>query len=403
MEYEFSKRIATLKSSSIREILKITQNPEVISFAAGSPSPESFPVKEFAELSKEIFEMCPYQALQYNLTEGYGPLINKIQTRLKEKFNIGREFDSTLIVTGGQQGLEFIAKVLCNEGDTVICEKPTFVGGMNAFRSYGVNIVGVEMDDEGIIVEDLLRAIKNNENVKLLYLIPTFQNPSGKTMSQKRREEVYRIALENKLIIVEDNPYGELRFRGEEVLPIKSMDEEGIVIYCGSFSKTLSAGMRLGFVNGPKPIIQKLVLSKQVSDVHTNIFFQILVDKYLERYDYDAHIQKIRELYLRKATLMINTIEKNFDKRVKFTRPEGGLFVWCTMPEGTDIDELTRRALERKVAFVPGYDFLPNESDPCYYFRLNYSTPSDEDIVRGIKILAEVINEYLDEKKLGGA
>lgn len=403
MEYEFSKRIATLKSSSIREILKITQNPEVISFAAGSPSPESFPVKEFSELSKEIFETCPYQALQYNLTEGYGPLINKIQTRLKEKFNIGREFDSTLIVTGGQQGLEFIAKVLCNEGDTVICEKPTFVGGMNAFRSYGVNIVGVEMDDEGIIVEDLLRAIKNNENVKLLYLIPTFQNPSGKTMSQKRREEVYRIALENKLIIVEDNPYGELRFRGEEVLPIKSMDEEGIVIYCGSFSKTLSAGMRLGFVNGPKPIIQKLVLSKQVSDVHTNIFFQILVDKYLERYDYDAHIQKIRELYLRKATLMINTIEKNFDKRVKFTRPEGGLFVWCTMPEGTDIDELTRRALERKVAFVPGYDFLPNESDPCYYFRLNYSTPSDEDIVRGIKILAEVINEYLDEKKLGGA
>lgn len=396
MEYQFSKRMSTLKSSSIREILKITQNPEVISFAAGSPAPESFPVKEFAELSNEIYEKSPVQALQYNVTEGYTPLLNKISIRLKEKFNVGNENDSTFIVTGGQQGIEFIAKVLCNEGDTIICENPTFVGGMNAFRSYGANIVGIEMDDEGIKIDCLENAINNNENVKMIYLIPTFQNPTGKTMSKKRRREVYELASKYKLIILEDNPYGELRFNGQDILPIKSMDTENIVIYCGSFSKTLSAGMRLGFVNGPKEIIQKMVLAKQVSDVHTNIYFQLLTDKYLEKYDYDAHIEEIRDLYRKKSSLMIKTIEENFDKRVHFTRPDGGLFLWCTMPKEVDINEFTKRALEKKVAFVPGHDFLPDFNEPCHCFRLNYSTPSDENIVNGIKLIAEVIKEFLD-------
>lgn len=397
MEYQFSKRMSTLKSSSIREILKITQNPEVISFAAGSPAPESFPVKEFAELSNEIYEKSPVQALQYNVTEGYTPLLNKISKRLNEKFNVGNENDSTFIVTGGQQGIEFIAKVLCNEGDTIICENPTFVGGMNAFRSYGANLVGIEMDEEGIRIDCLENAINNSENVKMIYLIPTFQNPTGKTMSEKRRKEVYELASKYKLLILEDNPYGELRFAGEDILPIKSMDTENIVIYCGSFSKTLSAGMRLGFVNGPKEIIQKMVLAKQVSDVHTNIYFQLLTDKYLEKYDYDAHIEEIKNLYRKKSSFMIKTIEENFDKRVKFTRPEGGLFLWCTMPDEIDINEFTKRALEKKVAFVPGHDFLPDYNEPCHCFRLNFSTPSDESIVNGIKIIAEVIDEFLNK------
>lgn len=396
MKYQFSKRMSTLRSSSIREILKITQNPEVISFAAGSPAPESFPIKEFAELSKEIYEKNPVQALQYNVTEGYPPLLNKVASRLQEKFRVGNENDATFIVTGGQQGIEFIAKVLCNEGDTIICEDPTFVGGMNAFRSNGANLVGIEMDDEGINVELLESAIKNNENVKMIYLIPTFQNPTGKTMSEKRRKEVYDLALRYEILILEDNPYGELRFNGEDILPIKSMDTEGLVIYCGSFSKTLSAGMRLGFVNGPKEIIQKMVLAKQVSDVHTNIYFQLLTDKYLEKYDYDAHIDEIKDLYRRKSNLMIKTIEENFDKRVQFTRPDGGLFLWCTMPKEVDINEFTKKALEKKVAFVPGHDFLPDFDEPCHCFRLNYSTPSDESIVNGIKIIAEVIKEFLD-------
>lgn len=268
---------------------------------------------------------------------------------------------------------------------------------MNAFRSYGAKIVGIEMDDEGISIDCLENAINNNENVKMIYLIPTFQNPTGKTMSEKRRKEVYELASKYKLLILEDNPYGELRFNGQDILPIKSMDVENIVIYCGSFSKTLSAGMRLGFVNGPKEIIQKMVLAKQVSDVHTNIYFQMLTDKYLEKYDYDAHIEEIRDLYRKKSSLMIKTIEENFDERVKFTRPEGGLFLWCTMPDEIDINEFTKRALKKKVAFVPGHDFLPDFNEPCHCFRLNYSTPSDESIVKGIKIIAEVINEFLNK------
>ncbi len=397
MNYQFSERMSTIRSSSIREILKITQNPEVISFAAGSPASESFPIQEFSELSKEIYEKNPVQALQYNVTEGYPPLLDKISKRLKEKFKVGNENDSTLVVSGGQQGIEFIAKVLCNEGDTIICENPTFVGGMNAFRSHGANLVGIEMDDEGIRVDNLEKAIKNNKNAKMIYLIPTFQNPTGKTMSLRRRKEVYELASKYNILILEDNPYGELRFNGEDIAPIKSMDTEGIVIYCGSFSKTLSAGMRLGFVNGPSKILQKIVLAKQVSDVHTNIYFQILTDKYLEKYNYDAHIEEIRNLYRRKSNLMIKTIEKNFDKRVQFTRPDGGLFLWCTMPDEIDINEFTKRALEKKVAFVPGHDFLPDYDEPCHCFRLNYSTPSDESIVNGIKIIAEVINEFLDK------
>lgn len=399
MKYQFSERMSKVKASSIREILKVTQqDSSIISFTAGSPSPESFPIEEFAEISKEIFETMPIMALQYNITEGYRPLIDKIDERLKDKFKIGKDFDSTCIVTGGQQALDFAAKVLCNEGDTVICENPSFVGGLNAFRSYGANLVGIDMDEEGIKLDDLKQAVKNNSNVKLIYLIPTFQNPSGRTMSQKRREDVYALALENNILIVEDNPYGELRFKGEEVLPIKSMDTEGIVIYLGSFSKTLSAGMRLGFVTGPKEIVQKFVIAKQSADIHTNIFFQILTHKYLDKYNFDDHVEKIKKLYLRKSDLMVNTIENNFDKRIKFTKPEGGLFVWATMPEGTDMDNLVKKSLENKVAFVPGGDFMVNQDVPYYSIRLNYSTPSDEDIVKGIKILAKVTKDCLENK-----
>lgn len=398
MKYQFSERVSSVKASSIREVLKLTQqDKEIISFTAGSPSPESFPIPEFAEISKEIFNTMPITALQYNVTEGYAPLLEQINSRLKEKFNIGKAFDSTCIVTGGQQALDFAAKVFFDKGDTVICENPSYVGGLNSFRSYGANLVGIDMDEEGIKLDDLKKAIKDNSNVKMLYLIPTFQNPSGRTMSQARREEVYALALEHNILILEDNPYGELRFKGEEVLPIKSMDTEGIVIYLGSFSKTLSAGMRLGFATAPKEIIQKFVIAKQSVDIHTNIFFQILTHKYMEKYSFDAHIEEIKKLYLRKSGLMLETLENTFDSRIKFTKPEGGLFVWCTMPEGTNMPEFIKSSLKNKVAFVPGDDFMLNQNQPCNSFRLNYSTPSDEDIVRGIKILANVAKEAIEK------
>lgn len=248
MQYTFAERIKNVKPSAIREILKaVAQNPEIISFATGSPSTESIPVDEIHEISEHIFRTMAIPSLQYSITEGYPPLRDKIKERLKDVFNIGQDFDEVIITTGGQQGLEMTPKIFCNPGDTVLMENPTFVSGINAFKSLEANVVGIEMDNEGIDLEKLENTLKTHSNVKLLYLIPTFQNPSGSTMSYSRRKNVYSLCHKYNVIILEDNPYGELRFRGENIPPIKAIDTEGIVIYNGSFSKILSAGMRIEY------------------------------------------------------------------------------------------------------------------------------------------------------------
>lgn len=395
MEYIFSDKIASLKPSAIREIFKFASDPRVISLSAGNPAPESFPVAELSNLSAEIFSNTPVEALQYSITEGYTPLRVKVAERLKNKFNIGRDFDDTIIVSGGQQGLDLSCKVLCNEGDTVLCENPSFIGALNAFRSYNVNLKGVDIDEDGINIEALEKALQTEKNVKMLYVIPTFQNPSGVTMSLEKRKAVYALAKKYNVIILEDNPYGELRFKGEDILPIKSFDEDGLVIYCGSFSKILSAGMRVGFVCAPKEIVQKIVVAKQTNDVHTNIFFQLLTNNYLENYDLDAHIEKIRGIYLEKSTFMLDMIDLYFDKRVITTRPDGGIFLWCTLPEGCDGVAFAKKAIENFVAVVPGSAFNADEAAPTKTFRLNFSTPSTVQIEKGIGILGKVIKEFI--------
>lgn len=395
MEYNFSNKLASLKPSAIREIFKSLSDPTIISFAAGNPAPESFPVKELAQISEDIFANSSTTALQYSLTEGYPPLRDAVANRLKEKFSIGREFDSTVIVTGGQQGIELTCKAFCNEGDTVICENPTFIGALNAFRSNGANTVGVELEDDGINIEKLEETIKNTKNAKLIYVIPTFQNPAGITTSYEKRKKIYELAKKYKLVIIEDNPYGELRFAGDEIPTIKSMDTEGLVVYCGSFSKILSAGMRVGFMCAPSEIISKAVVAKQVEDVHTNIFFQMLCHRYMTECDLDKHIQGIRALYRKKCTLMLTELEKNMPECVKFTRPEGGLFIWCTLPDSIDLGEFVKAAIANKVAVVPGTAFNCDTEAPSHSFRLNYSTPSDEQIVTGIKLLGDTVKQFL--------
>ena len=395
MEYNFSDKLASLKPSAIREIFKSLSDPTIISFAAGNPAPESFPVDELAKISADIFANSPISALQYSLTEGYPALREAVAKRLKEKFSIGKEFDSTVIVTGGQQGIELTCKSFCNEGDVVICENPTFIGALNAFRSNGAKTVGVELEDDGINIEKLEEAIQNNKNAKLLYLIPTFQNPAGTSMSLEKRKKVYEIAKKHKLVIIEDNPYGELRFAGEEIPTIKSMDTEGLVVYCGSFSKILSAGMRVGFMCAPSEIISKAVVAKQVEDVHTNIFFQMLCHRFMTECDLDGHIAKIRALYRHKCNLMLGELEKNMPECVKFTRPEGGLFIWCTLPDGVDLGEFVKAAIANKVAVVPGTAFNCDTDAPSNSFRLNYSTPSDEQIVTGVKLLGDTVKQFI--------
>ena len=397
MEYNFSNKLASLKPSAIREIFKSLSDPSIISLAAGNPAPESFPVKELAKISADIFENSPVTALQYGLTEGYPPLREAVADRLKNKFSIGRDFDSTVIVTGGQQGIELTCKAFCNEGDTVICENPTFIGALNAFRSNGANTVGVELEDDGINIEKLEETIKNTKNVKLLYLIPTFQNPAGITTSLEKRKKIYEIAKKYRIVVIEDNPYGELRFAGKEIPTIKSMDTEGLVVYCGSFSKILSAGMRVGFMCAPNEIISKAVVAKQVEDVHTNMFFQMLCHRYMTECDLDAHIAGIRDIYRRKCTLMLTELENNMPECVKFTRPEGGLFIWCTLPESIDLGEFVKAAIANKVAVVPGTAFNCDTEAPSNAFRLNYSTPSDEQIVKGVRLLAETVKQFLNK------
>lgn len=395
MEYKFSEKLSALKPSAIREIFKSLTDPTIISFAAGNPNPLSFPVEALAKLSADIFASDAAFALQYGITEGYAPLRESIAARIYEKFGIGRAFDQTIITTGGQQGIELACKAFCNEGDCVICEDPSFIGALNAFRSNGARTVGVPLRADGIDLAILEETLRREKKAKLLYLIPTFQNPTGVTSTYENRLAVYALAKKYGVVILEDNPYGELRFAGEDVPTYKSFDTDGLVIYCSSFSKILSSGMRIGFVNAPAEIIAKMVVAKQVEDVHTNLFAQMLCHRYMAEYNMDAHVAMIRELYRNKASRMLSALDAEMPASVAYTRPEGGLFLWCTLPDGRDAAPYVQKFLQNKVAVVPGSAFLCVENAPSDSFRLNYSMPSDEDIDRGVAILGKVLRENL--------
>lgn len=391
MEFNFSNKVQALKPSAIREIFKSLTNPNVISFAAGNPSPLSFPVEKLKVLADKIFEESAASSLQYGITEGYSPLREQVADRLKSKFNTGRDFDETIIVSGGQQGIDLTCKVLCNEGDTVVCENPSFIGALNAFRSYGVNLKGLDVGDDGIDPEELENLLKTDKKVKLIYLIPTFQNPAGITMSLEKRKAVLAVAKKYNVPILEDNPYGELRFAGTDIPTIKSMDDEGIVIYCGSFSKILSAGMRVGFLCGHKELIQKIVVVKQTNDVHTNLFFQMLCSRFISEYGLDDHIAGIKKLYRDNCMTMLSEMDAKFPENVKYTRPEGGLFLWVTMPDSVDMNEFIKKTVAAEVAVVPGATFLPDTGMVSHSFRMNYSMPTKDQIVKGVGILADVM------------
>lgn len=394
MEYTFSNKISSLQPSAIREILKATSDPSIIPLAAGNPAPDAFPVDEVRAIAKDILENRPIDALQYGVSEGYQPLRDTISEWQKAEENIGRDFDSVLIVSGATQVMDLTTKVLCNEGDTVICEEPSFIGSLNCFRSYGCRLKGIPVEADGMDVNALEEALKTTPNVKFIYTIPNFQNPSGATMSLEKRKRVYELAKEYGVIILEDNPYGYLRVSGEPVPTIKSMDEDGIVIYAGSFSKILAPGLRVAFGIAPQPIIAKMTVGKQASDVHTPCLNQMIVDEWFKNYDVKAHISKIQKIYKKKLDLMCDCIDKELGDFVRYVRPEGGLFIWCRLPDDVNMLEFVQKAVERKVAVVPGNAFLMDDTASTQYIRLNFSTPSDEGIVNGVKALGEVAKEY---------
>lgn len=394
MNYNFSEKVSNLQASAIREILKFTSDPEVISFAAGNPAPEAFPVDDIKRISNEILNKNPILALQYSLTEGYTPLRNVLKERMLKEGNFDSDKDELIITSGAQQSNELCAKVLCDEGDTIICEAPSFIGSLNAFKSYNVNLVGIELEEDGINLEKLEEAIKTNQNTKLIYLIPNFQNPTGRTMSLEKRKRVYELAEKYDIFILEDNPYGDIRFAGEHIQSIKSMDTDGRVIYSGTFSKVLAPGIRVGYCSAPKEIISKIVVCKQVSDVHTNIWAQVLAERFLSTCDMENHLRQIRKIYKHKCELMLSEIKKNFSDKIKYTVPEGGLFIWCTLPEGYDMMSFCKRAVEEyKVAVVPGTAFTVNETDKTTSFRLNFSTPTDDEIIKGCELIGKLSKE----------
>ncbi len=402
MNYQFSDKIAALKPSAIREILKAPKDADTITLAAGNPAPETFPVADLARFAADIFENDSTTALQYGATDGYEPLRRAVAQRQKTVWGIGKSVadgdsfnDTTIIVSGGNQGIELCAKVFCNEGDTVICENPTFIGGLNAFRSCGYKTVGVPIEEDGMDVAALEETIQNTPNAKLLYIIPTFQNPAGITTSLEKRKAIYEVCKKYGLMILEDNPYGELRFAGEEIPTIKSFDTEGLVIYCSSFSKILSAGMRVGFVVAPEEVAAKMVVAKQSEDVHTNQFFQMLCYKFMTECDLDAHIAMIREVYGRKCRLMLECLDKELPSSVKFTRPEGGLFIWVTLPDGVDATAFLKACMAEKLMIVPGATFNCDVTQGSMSFRLNYSTPTDEQIIEGVARLGRVAREFV--------
>ncbi|MDP4134171.1 MAG: PLP-dependent aminotransferase family protein [Bacillota bacterium] len=390
MANEFmADRVTSLKASAIREIFKMVGQSDIISLAGGNPSAEIFPKEILASLAEKILREEGTTALQYGVTEGYAPLRAKVKKDLKDK-GILHDTDDALITSGGQQLIDLCAKTLINDGDVVAVEAPSFIGGLNCFRSYNGKLIGIDMEDDGMNL-DRLEALAKKEKIKLVYTIPTFQNPTGITMSLEKRKRLLEMASIYDFYILEDNPYGALRFSGADIQTIKSMDDSGRVIYAGSFSKVISPGLRVGFGAARADIFDRMVVCKQVQDVHTPCLNQMLVNKFIEEYDFDAHIKKSIDMYKEKCAKMISCMDEYFPSFCTHTVPEGGIFLWCSLSGDYDTKKIMAECIEKKVAFVPGATAMVDIDKPCNQFRLNYSTPTLSDIEKGIFIISEVL------------
>ncbi|MBA1334106.1 MAG: Aspartate aminotransferase (AspB-4) [Firmicutes bacterium] len=392
MAFKFASRMDTVKASTIREILKLTEKPEVISFGGGMPAPELFPIEELKEVTLSVLDSAGQKALQYAPTDGYPPLREKIVERLNRLGIEGIDKNNILLTSGSQQGLDFSGKVFLDPGDVVICEKPSYLGAINAFKAYQCKFADIPMDDGGMIMEDLEKALMDNPRVKYIYVIPDFQNPTGKTWSVGRRKELVDMANRYDTIIIEDNPYYELRYEGEIPPAVKSFDTEGRVVFLGTFSKTFSPGLRMGWVCANEEILMKYNLIKQGSDLQVNTLTQMQLNTYIETYDFDARIEEIKKVYRHRRDLMVQMMKENFPEDVKIFVPEGGLFVWLEFPENVNTTQLMLKALEKNVAFVPGDPFYPNGGgeNTC---RFSFSNMPDEKIIEGIRRMGEVIKE----------
>jgi 2-aminoadipate transaminase len=401
----YAQRTKGLKSSAIRELLKFTQHPEVISFAGGLPAPEVFPAERFQEACQKVLQEKPHLALQYGATEGYEPLREMVARHIA-RYGIKAKSENVLITSGSQQALDLIGKLLINPGDRVLVEAPTYLGALQAFNVYGADYVSVLSDDDGLrsdLLEDPLRS-----GPKFMYVLPNFQNPGGTTLSEGRRHELVLLADKYGIPIVEDDPYGQLRYEGEHLTPLVVLDREnlrrdqgysiGNVLYLSTFSKTLAPGLRLGWIVAPPDVIAKLVQLKQGADLHSSTFVQMVAYEVARDNFLDEHVKIIRSVYRERRDVMLDALSRYFPPEVTWTKPMGGLFLWVTLPAGADADKLFEAAVRENVAFVPGDCFYaPNghSDEGRRHMRLNFSAAAPDQIREGIRRLSIAVKEQL--------
>ena len=393
MKIRFAERAANLRASEIREILKLTEMPEVISFAGGLPAPELFPVAEITQITAQVLATQGQAALQYSPTEGFPQLREIIAKERMIRARVMVAAEDILITAGSQQGIEFCGRLFLDKDDYVICESPTYLGAINAFNSCQPRYLEIPMDEEGMIISELEKTLAQHPEAKMIYTVPDFQNPTGRTMSVARRQQLAKLAARYQIPVIEDNPYGELRFEGDSYPAIKSFDDEGWVIYLGSFSKTFCPGYRIGWMCANPDILRKFVLMKQASDLQCSSIAQREIALYMQQYNLNEHIAQIRQVYKQRRDLMLESIRKYFSATVKYTIPEGGLFTWVELKDGIDAARLLDEALQEKVAFVPGAPFFPN-THHRNFLRLNYSNMQEERIVEGIRRLGLVLQRH---------
>ena len=389
---QFAERFDGISGSAIREIFKLLANPDIISFAGGNPSPDSFPKEELAEIAKKSLLENGEWILQYGPTKGYVPLMEEILKMMAAE-GVKAELPNIIIISGSSQGLEMMAKTFINKGDVVLVESPTFLGAIQTFKTYEARLEPVKTDDGGIMLDDLEKQIKAHKP-KFLYVIPTFQNPTGVTLAGDRRKRLVEICAENGVKVLEDDPYGALRYSGETLPSLKSYDTDNTVIRLFSFSKIISPGIRVGAAIGDADIMAKFELCKQGMDVHTPILNQVMVYEYLKSGELPGHIQQISADYKKKKDLMLKLIKETLPENVSVAPCEGGLFLWLTLPEGMDALEVFKKAVEKNVAFVPGTHFFA-EGGHENTLRLNFSMVSEEKIRQGMANLAAVIRQAL--------
>ena len=388
--FPLAQRMSRMKASAVREILKVAERPDVLSFAGGLPAPELFPVEAIAQAHAEVFAEEGRAALQYSTTEGYGPLREWICSHLGGQ-GLHVATDQVLITNGSQQGIDLVAKAMLDPGDVVVVENPSYLAALQVFSGYEASYAVVGSDDQGMRVDELEGLLNHvGRRPKFIYLVPNFQNPKGTTLSLERRHALVRFAQRHRILILEDNPYGELRFRGEHLPSLASLDKEGVVISLGTFSKTLAPGLRIGWAVGPRELIRPLTVLKQSADLHTATVAQRATARLLTRFDYYANLEKLRAVYGERCQAMLSSLEKHMPEGTRWTQPDGGMFVWVELPRGMSADTLFPLALDKRVAFVPGAPFFAGAPDRAT-LRMSFTTHDPARIAEGVARLGTAL------------